>query len=95
MPPLNDEPHLPRAGFLRLIKQLSDTVDLTGDNAWYNRYRELNARFDSYAVVVCEDTTSGRLVGAASLLVELKFIHNCGKVRCEAAAALALRRGRG
>ena len=34
----------------------------------------------TYYVIVLEDTTEGRVVGAASLLLERKFIHSCGSV---------------
>ena len=34
----------------------------------------------TYYVIVLEDTREGRVVGAASLLLERKFIHSCGSV---------------
>ena len=34
----------------------------------------------TYYVIVLEDTMEGRVVGAASLLLERKFIHSCGSV---------------
>ena len=34
----------------------------------------------TYYVIVLEDTKEGQVVGAASLLLERKFIHSCGSV---------------
>ena len=34
----------------------------------------------TYYVIVLEDTREGLVVGAASLLLERKFIHSCGSV---------------
>lgn len=31
-----------------------------------------------YYITVIEDTRSNRIIGAATLTMELKFIHNCG-----------------
>ena len=70
------------------MKQLSDTVGLVGDKSFYARFRDITARYDTYLVLVCEDLAVGRIVGAASLIVEMKFIHNCGKARAQRAAAL-------
>lgn len=34
-----------------------------------------------YYVTVIEDTRSGELIGSATLVLEHKFIHECGSVR--------------
>lgn len=38
-------------------------------------------RADGYYVVIVEDLDSGKVIGSATLVVEQKFIHNCGLVR--------------
>lgn len=35
---------------------------------------------DTYFIVVLEDATTSRIIGAATLFIELKFIHQCSKV---------------
>ncbi|RTG90059.1 glucosamine-phosphate N-acetyltransferase [Schistosoma bovis] len=34
---------------------------------------------DTYFIVVLEDATTSRIIGAATLFIELKFIHQCSK----------------
>ena len=47
---------------------------------WQVRFEEMKAASSSYFVLVVEDVGDGRVVGAATLLVERKFIHRCGQV---------------
>jgi len=35
----------------------------------------------TYYVTVIEDTTTGQVIGSATLVVEQKFIHDCAKVK--------------
>ena len=35
---------------------------------------------DTYFVVVIEDISKGKIIGAATLLIEKKFLHDAGKV---------------
>lgn len=35
-----------------------------------------------YYVTVVEDTRNKKIIGAASLIIERKFIHGCGIVSC-------------
>lgn len=64
---------------------------------------------DTYFVTVIEDTSCGKIVGSATLLLEQKFIHNCAMVRrmlifkgiskvyvntCRMRVAVLLQRGR-
>ena len=48
-------------------------------NQWEERWSQLKAA-SGYFVVVVEDVAEERVVGAATLLVEKKFIHQCGQV---------------
>jgi len=66
-------------GFLQLLAQLT-TVGDVGPEQWEERWKALRARPDTYFVMVIEDVTTGQVVGAATLVVELKFIHQCGSV---------------
>ena len=40
----------------------------------------MKAASGSYYVLVVEEEGEGRVVGAATLVLERKFIHNCGQV---------------
>ena len=46
---------------------------------WEERWRELKASA-GYFIIVVEDVAEEKVVGAATLLVEKKFIHQCGQV---------------
>eukprot|EP00878_Enallax_costatus_P005318 GHUV01005585.1.p1 GENE.GHUV01005585.1~~GHUV01005585.1.p1 ORF type:complete len:153 (+),score=38.56 GHUV01005585.1:195-653(+) len=65
-------------GFLGLLAQLTTVGDVSVED-YKRRWQELNDSPD-YHVAVAEDSSTGKLVGTASLIVEKKFIHSCGKV---------------
>lgn len=65
-------------GFCELLGQLTTIGEIT-EAQFASRWAELSASED-YKIVVIEDTESGKLVGSATLFVEKKFIHGCGKV---------------
>jgi len=44
------------------------------------RFSQMKASGD-YFVTVIEDTRKNEIIGAASLVIERKFIHNCAVVR--------------
>ena len=46
---------------------------------WEERWKELKSS-SGYFIVVIEDVALEKVVGAATLLVEKKFIHECGQV---------------
>ncbi|CAD7697636.1 unnamed protein product [Ostreobium quekettii] len=65
-------------GFLGILSQLT-TLGEVPEDVFVERFRELRGSPD-YRVLVAEEPERGRVVGAATLFVERKFIHACGKV---------------
>mmetsp|Transcript_13667 Transcript_13667/g.41296 ORF Transcript_13667/g.41296 Transcript_13667/m.41296 type:complete len:175 (+) Transcript_13667:124-648(+) len=65
-------------GFLELLEQLTVVQPVTGA-AWSETFSSISGHPD-YHVVVIEDTTQERLVGAATVFFERKFIRGCGLV---------------
>lgn len=58
-------------------------IFLTG--AWMlflftGRFELMRSSQNTYYVTVIEDTSTGSIIGAASLIIEQKFIHSCGCV---------------
>lgn len=66
-------------GFLQLLSQLTSVGDISRD-AWEARFEEMKAAKDTYFIIVIEDTTLNKIVGASTLVIEKKFIHGCGSV---------------
>jgi len=66
-------------GFLQLLGELTSVGDITRE-AWDKRFDEMKECKDTYLVTVIEDTALHKIIGATTLVVEKKFIHNCGKV---------------
>lgn len=64
-------------GFLELLGQLT-TVGTISEEHFLQRFSELKENGD-YKIVVAENTELGKIVGTATLLIEKKFIHGCGK----------------
>merc|ERR1739838_857150 len=56
-------------GFLELLGQLTSVGNISREECK-----------ETYYIVVIEDVTVGRVIGAATLVAEKKFIHNCGMV---------------
>ncbi|XP_037089263.1 glucosamine 6-phosphate N-acetyltransferase-like [Pollicipes pollicipes] len=63
-------------GFLTLLGQLTQVGDISRE-AFLKRYEGMARCPDTYYPVVVEDEVKGQVVGAATLVVEQKFIHNC------------------
>ena len=61
--------------------QLTSVGDISREQ-WEQRWTEMRQCPDTYYVIVIEDTTvpGGRVIGAATLVRERKFIHTCGSV---------------
>merc|ERR1712088_343179 len=64
--------------FLALLAQLTSVGEITRQQ-WEERWKELKSS-SGYFIVVIEDVALEKVVGAAALLVEKKFIHECGQV---------------
>merc|ERR1711874_844209 len=65
-------------GFLPLLAQLTSVGEVTWQQ-WVERWSQLKAA-SGYFIIVVEDVAEEKVVGAATLLVERKFIHQCGQV---------------
>merc|ERR1711874_221376 len=65
-------------GFLPLLAQLTSVGEVTWQQ-WEERWSQLKAA-SGYFIIVVEDVAEEKVVGAATLLVERKFIHQCGQV---------------
>ncbi|VDM05618.1 unnamed protein product [Schistocephalus solidus] len=61
-----------------LLRQLT-TVGTISEPDFTRRFNEFASRKDTYFIVVIEDQRSRKIVGCATLLVELKFIHTMSK----------------
>merc|ERR1712192_94212 len=66
------------SGFLSLLSQLTSVGEVTWQQ-WEERWNQLKSA-SSYFIIVVEDMNEEKVVGAATLLVERKFIHQCGQV---------------
>lgn len=65
-------------GFLELLGQLT-VVGEIGQDAFKQRFKELRES-GMYRICVVEDVGAKRIVAAATLLIEKKFIRQCGLV---------------
>ncbi|CAI2309860.1 unnamed protein product [Caenorhabditis sp. 36 PRJEB53466] len=63
-------------GYLELLEQLTSVGHVT-KNYFEQRFASMK-KADSYFVVVLEHIESAKIVGAATLVVEFKFIHGAG-----------------
>merc|ERR1719154_671619 len=66
-------------GFLELLGQLTSVGEISREE-WEVRFHEMKECRNTYYVVVIEDVSLGRVIGAATLVAEKKFIHSCGMV---------------
>jgi len=66
-------------GYLSLLSQLTSVGEITREE-WEARWHQLRDSNSTYYVIVVEDRSLARVVGAATLVRERKFIHNCGSV---------------
>lgn len=63
-------------GFLTLLGQLTEVGDISRE-AFLKRYEAMAGCQNTYYPVVVEDEVKGQVIGAATLVIEQKFIHNC------------------
>merc|ERR1711863_194981 len=66
-------------GYLSLLSQLTSVGDISREE-WEARWHQLRDSNSTYYVIVVEDRSMARVVGAATLVRERKFIHSCGSV---------------
>ncbi|KAK3242816.1 hypothetical protein CYMTET_47487 [Cymbomonas tetramitiformis] len=66
-------------GYLELLADLT-TVGTIDQAAFEGRLHELQSNND-YSVIVIEDTDEKMVVATGTVMVERKFIHECGKAR--------------
>jgi glucosamine-phosphate N-acetyltransferase len=66
-------------GFLQLLKELTSVGNISPE-AWEKRFNDMKQCKDTYFIVVIEDITLNKVIGASTLVVEKKFIHECGMV---------------
>ena len=66
-------------GYLSLLSQLTSVGEISREE-WEARWHQLRDSNSTYYVIVLEDRSLARVVGAATLVRERKFIHNCGSV---------------
>jgi len=67
-------------GFLKILSQLT-TVGNVSKEEFDQRLNDIqSAKPPFYKIFVLEDVKKGIIIGAATLLLELKFVHACGKV---------------
>ncbi|CAO4380490.1 unnamed protein product [Caenorhabditis nigoni] len=62
--------------YLKLLEQLT-LVGYVSKQDFEQRFLSMK-NADTYFIVVLEDVATSRIVGAASLVVEFKYIHECG-----------------
>lgn len=66
------------SGFLEVLSQLTVVGEVSYEE-FRNRFRSMSlGETPSYYVVVIEDVSNGRVIGAATLVIEWKFIHQAG-----------------
>ncbi|KAJ8098689.1 acyl-CoA N-acyltransferase [Lipomyces tetrasporus] len=68
-----------RAGVLEVLKDLTTIGDIS-EERFTEQFEFLRARQGEYFIIVIEKAATGRVVGVGTLLVERKFIHECGLV---------------
>merc|ERR1712029_802873 len=59
--------------------QLTSVGEISRDQ-WEQRWREMKECSGTYYVIVIEDLENKRVIGAATMVMEKKFIHSCGSV---------------
>uniref|UniRef100_A0A7S0YRJ5 Glucosamine 6-phosphate N-acetyltransferase n=1 Tax=Polytomella parva TaxID=51329 RepID=A0A7S0YRJ5_9CHLO len=65
-------------GYLKLLSQLTTVGDIS-EETFKARVEEMRS-MKSYFIHVIEDTEKEKIIGTASLIIELKFIHGCSKI---------------
>lgn len=75
--PLRDDDF--HKGFLDLLKQLTSVGDVD-ESAFKKRFNDMKSCNGTYYNTVIVDKSVDKIIGAATLIVERKFIHKCANV---------------
>lgn len=84
-------------GYLDLLSQLTSVGEIkpTEYSNRFKQMKQINELEVHYVIVVIEDSTTKRIVGASTLFLEFKFIHQCAiRGRLEDVAVLDSYRGK-
>jgi len=65
-------------GYCQLLGQLTEIGDITKAK-FVERFRDFQMARDAYFIVVIEDTSIGKIISAASLVIEKKVIRGAAK----------------
>nr|ACO10724.1 Probable glucosamine 6-phosphate N-acetyltransferase [Caligus rogercresseyi] len=68
-------------GFLTLLTQFTKVGDISRDE-FLRTFNAMREKSGTYYIVVIEDLEKGEIIGAATLLIEQKFIRHCAKKGC-------------
>ncbi|CAA7018133.1 unnamed protein product [Microthlaspi erraticum] len=68
-----------RKGYMELLGQLTVAGSVT-DEEFDRRFEEISSYGDDHLICVIEDESSGRIAATGSVMIEKKFLRNCGKV---------------
>jgi glucosamine-phosphate N-acetyltransferase len=85
------------SGYLEVLSQLTRVGEISRAEfeARFNQMHAINRVDEHYAIVVIEDTKTNRVIGASTLILEYKFIHQCAmRGRLEDVAVLETYRGK-
>ncbi|CAH8386768.1 unnamed protein product [Eruca vesicaria subsp. sativa] len=65
-------------GYIELLSQLTVAGSLT-DEEFDQRFKEITSYGDDHLICVIEDVSSGKIAATGSVMIEKKFLRNCGK----------------
>ncbi|KAG9134628.1 hypothetical protein Leryth_000960 [Lithospermum erythrorhizon] len=65
-------------GFINLLEQLTLCGNVTNED-FIQRFEEISRFGDNHVVFVIEDIGKSKIVATGSVIIESKFIRNCGK----------------
>lgn len=65
-------------GYMELLSELTEVGNIQ-QYEFQDQFSRMMAT-DAYRIIVLEDVFTGKVIGTATLVIEMKFIHGCGKV---------------
>ncbi|CAM6089638.1 unnamed protein product [Calypogeia fissa] len=65
-------------GYLQLLEQLTKVGNIS-EEEFTSRLEQVQNAGDSYKIAVIEDLDKKQIVATGTVLIELKFVRNCGK----------------